>query len=640
LKAAMPLQAQRLYEFGPFQLDPDERRLLEHGRHVPLTPKAFQTLLVLVENPGRVVEKDDLLKKVWPDTFVEEATLAQNIFTLRKQLRDDRAEAVYIETVPKRGYRFAAPVRFVERSAEEPPVPRSQPLPAPGDAPRTLRFLWIVAALAVTLAVTIGFYPSAHRKPQAPRRAMLLALPVQNLTGDATQEYLADGLTEEVIADLGSLNPERLGVIARTSAMAYKQRNKTVQEIAHELGVDYVLETSLREGSGHVRFTAQLIRTQDQTHVWAHNYDRPLTDVLALQGELARAVAEEIRVGLAPEVAARLSSPRAVEPAAYDAFIRGRYHWNERSAAEVRSAIKYFQQAIAKDPTFAPAYASLADSYVLLTMMRDAPPSETMPKAKEAVLKALSLDDSLSDAHTVLGEISEVLGWDWADAEKEFRKGIELDPNNSNAYHQYAIHLAVSGRFPEALARMRHAQQLDPVSPVAFSSTGWIYLRSRLPDQAIAECQKALDMDAKYARGHLCLGEAYEEKGDLNKAAEEFLAARNLTGMTPEELEKLRKAIQGSGYEGYFRVRLEQLQEKAMKSYVSPYDFADFTLRTGDREGAFKWLEAAYQEHSPYLVFLHIEPRMDPIRSDPRFQDLLRRTGLDQIRITPIQTTP
>jgi len=465
---------------------------------------------------------------------------------------------------------------------------------------------------------------------------MLIVLPVENLTGDPAQEYLADGLTEEVIAELGSLSPERLAVIARTSAMAYKGRHKTVGEIARELRVDYVLEASVRQSPDHVRFTAQLIRTRDQTHLWAHSYDRPRSDVIALQSELARAIADEIRVDLAPQAAARLALPRPVEPDAYDAFVRGRYHWNERSAPEVHSAIEFFQQAASKDPSFAPAYASLADSYTLLTMMRDAPPGEMIPKAKDALLKALALDDSMADAHTVLAEVTEVFGWDWAAADKEFRRAIELEPNNSNARHQYAIHLMVTGHFPEALAQVKIAQQLDPVSPVTFSSTGWIYLRGRRPDQAILECQKALDLDPKFARGHLCLGEAYEEKQDFNQAAEEFIAARVLTGMPPEAIEEMRKALRESGYQGYFRLRLKQLQQKSEKSYVSPYDFADFSLRAGDREAAIKWLESAYSERSPYLVFLHIEPRMDSLRSDPRFQELLRRIGLSEIRVTPI----
>jgi TolB-like protein/Tfp pilus assembly protein PilF len=463
---------------------------------------------------------------------------------------------------------------------------------------------------------------------------MLAVLPVQNLTGDPGQEYLADGLTEEIIADLGSLNPQRLGVIARTSAMAYKQRDKTVQQIGRELGVDYVLESSLREGPGHVRFTAQLIRTQSQTHLWAYNYDRPMADVLALQGELARTVAEEIRIGLPRETEARLATPHSVQPDAYDAYVRGRYHWNERTAGEVRTAIQLFQQAIARDPGFAPAYASLADCYVLLTMMREAPPAEMMPKAKDAVLKALALDDSLADAHTVLGEITEVSEWDWAGAERAFRRGVDLDPNNSNAHHQYAIYLATMGRFPEALSEIQRTQQVDPISPVSFSSMGWIYVRGHQPDRAIAECKKSLDLDAKYVRGHLCIGEAYEEKRDFRKAAEEFLEGKVLSGLAPQQLEELRQGLQQSGYVGYFRARLRQLQNR--KAYVSPYDLADLTLRIGDREAALKWLEAAYAEHSPYLVFLRIEPRMDTLRPDPRFQDLIRRIGLEGIQFAPL----
>ena len=625
-------QAQRSYEFGPYRLNPALQLLTEGGRKIPLTPKAFQTLLVLVENRDRVVEKEELLTKVWPDTYVEEATLAQNVFTLRKQLQDG-GQTQYIETVPKRGYRFIAKVRVEEPVAEAGKAAIS-PAPVVDSPPEDLptssrRWIWDIALLTLlaflALLAVWRFGMNKNPGPASNRRVMLAVLPVQNLTGDSGQEYLADGLTEEVISDLGSLNPQKLGVIARTSAMAYKQTSKTIQQIGKDLGVDYVLESSLREGSGNVRFTAQLIRTQDQTHLWAHNYDRPIRDILPLQSELARTVAEEIRIELPRETVARLTSPRPVKPESYDAYVRGRYHWNERTAAEVRTAIQNFQDSIARDPSFAPAYASLADCYVLLTMMREASPAEMMPEAKDAVLKALALDDSLSNAHTVLGEITEVSAWDFDGADKAYRKALELDPNDSNAYHQYAIYLATMGRFPEALAAIRRGQQIDPISPVMFSSMGWIYLRARQPDLAIAECTKSLDVDPKYVRGHLCIGEAYEEKRDFQKAAQEFLEGKILSGMAQPELDQLKQALQQYGYVGYFRVRLRQLE--AGKAYVSPYDLADLTLRIGDKEGAMKWLQAAYDEHSPYLVFLAIEPRMDPLRSDPRFQDLLRKVG-------------
>jgi TolB-like protein/DNA-binding winged helix-turn-helix (wHTH) protein/Flp pilus assembly protein TadD len=624
----------RQYVFGDFCLDAGQRALFRNGELLSLTPKSLETLLFLVERHGRIVDKKELMDAVWPDTFVEEVSLARNVSVLRKVLSESEEGQSYIETIPKRGYRFVAPV-----SESSDAVPASAAMPSAHSEPvKSQRFVsrlaFALAALISLFAVALWFRGSSlSLRLFPPSQTILVVLPVENLTGDPSQEYLADGLTEEVIAQLGSLSPQRLGVIARTSSMAYKHTNKTVRDIGRDLHADYVVEASLREGSGHVRFTAQLIRTRDQTHLWAHSFDRPLADVLALQNELARAIADEVRVDLQPQIAARLATARSVQPAAYDDFVRGRFHWNERSAREVHSAIDYFAQAISKDPGFAPAYASLADSYTLLTMMRDAPPGEMMPKAQGALLKALSLDDYMGDAHTVLGEISEVFNWDWATADKEFRRAIELEPNSSNARHQFAIHLAVMGRFPEALAHMKVAEQVDPVSPVTFASTGWIYLRGRRPDQAILECQKALDLDPKFARGHLCLGEAYEEKRDLEKAAEEFIAARVLTGMSADAIEQLRQALRQSGYQGYFRLRLQQLRAKATKSYVSPYDFADFSLRAGDREEALKWLEAAYAERSPYLVFLHIEPRMDSLRDDPRFQELIRHIGLSDIKI-------
>jgi len=295
-----------VYEFGSYRLDPSQQLLTHGGREIPLTPKAFQTLLVLVESQGRIVGKDELLRKVWPSTVVEEATLAQNVFTLRKQLQGED-DVQYIETLPKRGYRFVAKVRIAPPAHAE-TIP-AEPAPATaGTAPPAKRLPYYLGAAAAVCAATLLLWrPWSHAGPEENRRIMLAVLPVQNLTGDPGQEYLADGLTDEVIADLGGLNPERLGVIARTSAMVYKQTNKNIRQIARELGVDYVLETSVREGPGQIRFTAQLIRTQDQTHVWAQNYQRSMSDILAMQSDLARTVAEQIRVKLPQAVVARLA---------------------------------------------------------------------------------------------------------------------------------------------------------------------------------------------------------------------------------------------------------------------------------------------------------------------------------------------
>jgi tetratricopeptide (TPR) repeat protein len=426
------------------------------------------------------------------------------------------------------------------------------------------------------------------------------------------------------------------GQIARTSSMAYKSRPRTAAQIGRELQVDYALECSLRESPGEVRFTAQLIRTSDETHLWAHSFERSAGDPLALQRELARIIADEIRIHITPQGEARLSNPSHVNPDAYDAFVQGKYHWNERSAKELRIAISYYQQAIDRAGDFAPAYVGLADSYAMLATMREAAPNEMMPKAKDALLRALALDDSLAEAHTSLGWIMEVFDWDWSGSGKELEKAIALNPNDATAHHRHAIHLAAMGRLPEALDEMHQAQRLDPLAPVMMTSTGWVLLRGRLPDEAMVECQKALDLDPKFVRGHLCLGEAYEQKRELDHAAQEFLQGKILGGDTPEVISGLDDATAKAGYVGYFRQRLAQLTEKSKTSYVSPYDLADTCIRLGEKEAALKWLNLAYVERSPYLINLQIEPRLDSLRTDLRFQELVGRVGLKSVRVTAI----
>jgi DNA-binding winged helix-turn-helix (wHTH) protein/TolB-like protein/tetratricopeptide (TPR) repeat protein len=626
------------YQFGAFQLNPDASLLSGAEGPIPLAPKVFETLQLLVENNGKTVSKDELLRRVWPDTFVEENSLTRNISTLRRALGDGENGSRFIVTVPKRGYRFVAPVQEVVNQA---PGTIASTAAAP-PASTNSRSAWIFSvAIVIVFAIGVAAYLASRRFP--PRgsvgtgRVVLAVLPVQNLTGNDRQEYVSDGLTEEIISELGSLNPESLGVIARTSAMSYKQTNKSVVEIARELGADFILETSLRGNGSEVRFTAQLIRARDQTHMWAHSYERPINDVLALEGELARTVAREIQIMVTPQQEARLRTHPPVNPAAYDAFVQGRYHWNERSIKELQVAVGYFQQAIANDPDFAPAYAGLADSYAMLASMREYPPKEMMPKAKDALLRALALDDSLVEAHTSLGWIMEVFDWDWASSEKEFRKAIALDANDATAHHRYAIHLTAMGRFLEALSEIRQAQRLDPLSPVLMTSTGWVLLRARQPGQAISECQKALDLDPKFVRGHLCLGEVYEQQRDLNRAASEFLQAKTLAGGSARDLSAERNALETSGYAGFFRERLSELTEKSKHAYVSPYEFADVYIRLGEKDRAVQWLEGAYGERCPYLVNLQIEPRMDFLRSDPRFQDLLRRLGLADIRVSTVR---
>jgi len=620
----MSAQAQRLYEFGPFQLDPDEHRLLEDGRHVPLTPKAFQTLLVLVENQGRVLEKDDLLKKVWPDTFVEEATLAQNIFTLRKQLHDGRAEAVYIETIPKRGYRFAAPVRLVELPPKDqwmvsgPEEGASKVLRSPR------RWVWIAAA-AVVLAAAAGVYLSYRRSPSASHRAMLVVLPVQNLTGDTSRDYVTDGLTEEVIADLGSANPQRLGVIARTSAMGYKQTHKTVQAIARELGVDYVLESSLREGPGHVRFTAQLIRTRDQTHVWAHNYDRPVTDLLALQVELARTVADEIRVGITPERAARMASTRPVRPEAYDAYLKGRFFWNKRTPEAMKSAEEYFQQATRADPTFAPAYAGLADCYQVMVNLAQISAKDGFTRARAAALKALEIDNTLAEAHTSLASIKGDYDWDWSGAEAEYKHALELNPNYATAHHWYAEFLAGMGRFDEATDEISKAREIDPLSPVIGVTVGQMYCRTGQCEPGIQQLKKTLEVHPDFAEAHEALAEIYAYRGMYGDSLAEL--AKDPDPPAGHAVVLAGYAAAKAGRKPEALTALRQLQSQPDLPHRDCH-LADLYAALGDKDRAFANLESARQGHDSYLPYFRADFLLQDLRSDPRYAELIARMNM------------
>ena len=623
----MVQQERRIYEFGPFQLDPGQPLLRRQGQPLHLTPKALQTLCVLIENRGRVVEKEELLQRVWPGTFVEESTLAQNIFTLRRLLGENEAGAQYIETVPKRGYRFIVPVRVTLA-----PDPPDVDTPGPGGNAVRRGRVWAGVGLAVILILAggAGILRSSilRRGFQPASRSMLVVLPVENLSGDSGLDYLTDGLTEEIIAQLGSLNPKQLGVIARTSSMAYRKTTKTVAEIGRELNVDYVVESSLRRNGDQIRFTTQLIRTSDQTHLWAHSYERALANNLGLQAELANAIAEEVRISLSPA-----KSQHTPTADAYDAFIQGRFHFNKRTPKEVETAIDYFRRAIVLDPDFAPAYLGLADAYSLLGNMREEPPQKVAQQTKDSLLKALALDNSLASAHASLAWILANVDWNWSASEKEFQKALELGPNDAGIHHRYAVYLAGLGRTAEAISEIRLARQLDPLSPVLRTSAGWILLRGRSPDAAMSECRNALDLDPAFVRAHLCLGEAYEQKGQLDLAASEFLQGRTLAGDSPENVGALRKALSQGGYSGYFQERLQQLSKNSQTRYVSPYDFADICVRLGRNQEALQWLEAAYRERSPYLTNIQVEPRLDPLRQDPRFRVIVQGVGLNTVSI-------
>jgi TolB-like protein/DNA-binding winged helix-turn-helix (wHTH) protein/Flp pilus assembly protein TadD len=632
----MARQLKQLYEFGAFRLDSAERLLLRNGQPLPLTPKAYETLLALVEGSGHVLEKDDLLKRVWPDTFVEEATLAQNVFTLRKVLGDTAEGHQYIETVPKRGYRFVAAVKEVGGPAET-----SHPgVLEPAVRRRGRRALPLAAVAVVAALLAVAYFARErlgfkHSPPAG--RVMLAVLPFENLTGDTEQEYFSDGLTEEMITQLGRMHPERLGVIARTSAMQYKQTKKTIAQIVRELGVDYLLEGSVRRAGDRVRISAQLIQVRDQTHVWAENYERDMRDVLVLQDEVARAITQEIRIKLTPQEQARLTSPRPINPEAYEAYLKGRYFWNKRTEEGYKKAIEYLQRAIEKEPGYAEAYAGLADSYALLGSLNTAtlPRKEAMTRATAAALRALESDDTAAEVHTSLAFVKMQYEWDWAGAEVEFRRAILLNPNYPTAHHWYAYYLIAQQRTEEALREIRHAQELDPLSVIINTDVGEVLCYARQYDDAIEQSRKALEIDPDFILAHRVLGWAYEQKHMYTESVTELKKAMSLSGSRSDILGALGHVYAISGQKSAALEVLAELRRSAARNHDISADIAIVYAGVGDKDRAFEWLEKAYQERSAALVLLKVLPLLDPLHSDPRFADLLRRVGLPTLKLSP-----
>jgi len=631
----MPSVVSRFYEFGEFSLDAQNRVLRRGKDPVPITPKGFDLLLLLIQQTGQVITKDELMRAVWPDSFVEESNLTQTVFMLRKTLRETQ-EQRYILTIQGRGYRFVPDVKMVsgnghgELRTPMPDLPSEvQPTSDKAKLPRSLILL---GTALVLIAAPAGWFKWSYTKTSPPPsgRVMLAVLPFQNLTGDASQEYFSDGLTEEMITQLGNLEPQHLGVIARTSVMHYKSSQTPLDQVGRELGVQYVIEGSVRRDSNDIRVTAQLIQTKDQTHVWARLYDRELKGLLQLQGEIAQEIADEIRVTLGDH-----KSPAAVQPApapqnyaAYDLYLKGQYFFNKRTVESFEEAIGYFQQAIAKDPNYARAYSGLADSYVLIAGYSMRPPTEFMPKARAAALKALELDQNLPEAHTALALIVQNYDWDWQTAEREFRRAIELNPNYATAHQWYAEHLMWQGRFDEALQESERARQLDPLSLIIAADNGAILYYSRQYHRAIAKWRSVLEMDPNFPRAGL-IRFAYVEKGMFNEALVDVEAHRPKEN-APWYWSNLADIYGRSGQKVEAQRALDELLQLNRRKPIDPHAIAIAYAGLGDKDQALNWLEKAYERHSMELTSLKVNPEYDFLRSDPRFQDLLHRVGLPQ----------
>jgi TolB-like protein/DNA-binding winged helix-turn-helix (wHTH) protein/Tfp pilus assembly protein PilF len=614
------------YTFGKFRLDGRSRVLFCSGELVALYPKAIDVLLFLVEKHGNVATKEELLERVWPGTFVEESTLTRSISVLRKALGDTPEGHSYILTVPKRGYQFVAMVR--EDTADAASISPSLDKPIPEDSRSLPVRTWqsaLIAGGVLSVLLAAGgwlYWSRLHSRSVLPPRIMIAVLPVQNLTGDADREYISDGLTEEIIAQLGRINPERLGVIARTSAMTYKHSPKTVSQIGAELHVEYIIESSLRQSGERLRITTQLIRVSDQTHVWSQDYDRARRDLVTLQDDFATAVASGIRVGLAAAAHQPLLSTRSINPDAYMAYLEGRFYWNQRNVPALERAIVHLRQATQLDPNYALAYSGLADAYCSLGVIGDVAAAEVFPKARIAAEKALALDGSLAEAHTSLAYVNFSYDWDWNGAEAEFKRAITLNPNYATAHQWYGQFLRLMGREEEAIVEGQKSLDLDPMSLIINVEAGLPYHYLQRYDEALRHYRKALEMDPNFALAHHDIGWVLEAQGKYSEAIEEFERAVRIS-----DVAALWSAL-GHAYgvagrrQDAVRV-LRRLADLRKEHYVSPNYDATVYLGLGDFDKAMDLYEKSYEERSWAMVWFRIGHNLKPLRGTPRFERLL-----------------
>ena len=627
-----------VYRFGVFQANLAARELRKHGVRIRLPGQPFCILSMLLEKPGEVVTREEMRQRLWSsDTFVDfEHSLNSAIKKLRAALGDTPENSRYIETVPRMGYRFIAPVEEISATdttvdAAEVNVPTSVKEVKETPRPTWLAFVGIAVCLLAALGAYLLWSNSKPRPQPLSRRLMLAVLPFENLTGDAGQDYFSDGMTEEMIAQLGHLDPEHLGVIARTSVMHYKNGHEQLAQIGRELAVQYVLEGSVRRDSGKVRITAQLVQMKEQMPVWSRQYDRELSGLLALQGEIAQEIADEIQPILGSDhkliAADRKSSASPSSYEAYDLYLKGRYFWNKRTKDGFQQAAEYFQQAIAKDPNYARAYAGLADTFGLMSTWLLVPQNEFMPKARDAALKALRIDASIAEAHASLALVAEHYDYDWQTAEKEFKQAIQLDPGYGTAHQWYAECLSFQGRFDEALAESERARQLDPLSVIIARDHGTILYFSRQYDRAIEQFRAVRQMDPDFPRSGGFI-EAYVQREQFADALAELDKPRTY-GSAVWYWSYLAYVCGHSGQRAQAQralARLELLARRSPSDLTLPLLVA--YVGTDRKDEVIALLQKAYSEHSGVLTTIKVDPHYDPLRSDPRFQDLLRRVGL------------
>jgi TolB-like protein/DNA-binding winged helix-turn-helix (wHTH) protein len=628
-----------VFRFESFEVDRGAFELRRAGRPVPIERIPMELLLLLLERQGQLVTRQEILDRIWGKSVFGDVDNSINtaVRKIRQALHDNPGSPRLLHTIPGKGYRIAVPALDSEASSISPAVAQVPPANAP-PAPATHSNPWrmraaIAAALAAIALIALTYW---MRSARPPGKAMIVVLPFQNLSGDARQDYFADGMTEEMIAQLGSLDPRHLGVIARTSAMLYKGTREDSAQIARELGVNLLLEGSVRRANDRVRVTAQLIQASDQTHLWAGSYDRDVSDILKLQSEVARGIADKIQLTLSQRIQESLAGTPSVDPSAYEDFLQGLQASNLRTHAGFEHAISAFGRAVARDPNYAEAYAGLARADMLAPIFGVSTTVELLPKAVEAATRAIALNDNLADAHTALAFSKSHLDYDWPTAEREYRRGLTLNPGGSQVHFFYSNgYLSPFGRHEEAISEMKTAAELDPYSPPIQSFLGRTYVWARRYDQALAQYQKANLLDPNFAVGHERLAHLYTYLGRFNDAIAEESTARTLSGEDPQVVrsceDALHKALAAQGAQGYWRALLTiaVAGPNPPEAYDDAYGIAIIYSRLGDKDKAIDSLESAYAERKIAMSEIGVEPAFDVLRSDPRFDVLLRRVGLE-----------
>lgn len=627
--------------FGSFEFDPKTGELRKHGLRVKLQGQPVEMLTMLLEHPGQVVTREALQKRLWAaNTYVDfEQSLNAAIKRLRAALGDSADAPLFIETLPRRGYRFVAPVTQPTNDVPQPGSSYHQPAPLEPDIPKPVpqeptnrRQFFLMAPAAAMLALL--FVINSNLSPVSDTvRARILSseirslavLPLVNISRDSEQDYFVDGMTDALRERLEGISSLR--VISRTSSMHYRGSNKSLREIARELNVDAVVDGSVLSSGERVRINVELIQAGMDQHMWSNSYDGDRRDVFILQASVASKIADEINVVLTPPDRARMVRVRTIDPDAYQAYSKGRFLSNKRTEEDLKKAIGFFQQAIDKDPNYALAYDGLADCWIPLGWYGFVAPSEAFPRAKQAIIKALSLDDSLAEAHTSLAFVNAYYDRDWASAEREFRRAIELNPNYANGHHWYAEFLSLVARHTQAIAESQRARELDPLSSIIDAWVSSRYYFARRYEDAVKEGRNAVDMGADFAPAHLVLGHAYEQKGMLKEAVAEFETASRLAVGSMYSA-SLAHALAGAGRRSEALNLLGVLRTTAKRRFVSSYDLAICEIGLGNKEQTLDLLKAAVQEHSPRVAFIGVEPRFDELRADQRFAALLRSLGL------------